>query len=484
MSPISLSRRAVVGAGAMGLIASSGISRLAPSVVAQSATPAATPEADANTLTPQEAQTIARDAYIYGFPIVENYKTLYAYSIAEGTPNYKAPFNEISNIARVFTPEDTAVVTPNSDTPYSFVSLELRAEPVVLTLAPVREGRYFSWQTFDLYTYLAPYIGSRTTGNGGGRFLFAGPSWSGETPEGVSMVLRLPTELGMTAARTQLFGPDDLDNVKQIQAGYTVEPLSRYLGKPAPPPAPAVDWLPYDPEKAAGIGFFAYLSFLLQFAPVLPEDEGIRASMARIGVVPGQRFDASSLSAEVQDALQAGIDAANAAIATDIATLGSASVLFGSRDFLRGRYFDRAVGAKYGIYGNAAEEAIYIPYSTDAVGQVLDGSSAGYTLHFAEGALPPVNAFWSLTIYDATTQLLVANPINRYLINSSMLPELTRDADGGLTLYLQHDQPAADRRANWLPLPDGPFYGLLRMYWPQEAILDGRWQPPAMEPAT
>lgn len=443
----------------------------------------ATPEGQVSELTPQEAQTIARDAYIYGFPIVENYKTIYAYAIAEGNPNYKAPFNQISSLARVATPADTTVISPNSDTPYSFLVLDLRAEPVVLTVAPIQEGRYFSWQNIDLYTYLAPYIGSRTTGNGGGRFLFAGPSWSGETPEGISMLLRLPTELGFSLGRTQLFGPDDLDHVIAVQAGYTAQTLSQYLGESAPPPAPTVDWLPYDETNAEGIGFFDYLSFILQFAPALPEDEGIRESMARIGVVPGQRFDASSLSAEVQDALQAGIDAANAAIAADIATLGSASVLFGSRDFLRGRYFDRAVGATYGIYGNAAEEAIYFPYNTDAVGQVADGSGAGYTLHFAEGALPPVNAFWSLTIYDATTQLLVANPINRYLINSPMLPELTRDADGGLTLYLQHDQPAADRQANWLPLPDGPFYAFLRMYWPQEAVLSGTWPAPGLQPA-
>jgi hypothetical protein len=434
-------------------------------------------------ITPQEAQAIARDAYIYGFPMVENYKTLFAYSIAEGTPNYKAPFNEISNIARVFTPEDTAIVTPNSDTPYSFVTLDLRAEPVVLTIAPVREGRYFSWMTVDLYTYLAPYIGSRTTGNGGGRFLFAGPSWSGETPEGVSMVLRLPTEFGLTAARTQLFGPEDLDNVRKVQAGYTVEPLSQYLGEPAPPPAPAVDWLLYDPEKAAGIGFFDYLSFLLQFAPPLPEDAGIRGQMARIGVVPGQPFDPSAHSAEIQAALQAGIDAANAAIAADIAVLGNADVLFGSREFLRGRYFDRAVGAKYGIYGNAKEEAIYVAYSTDAAGQGLDGSGAGYTLRFAAGELPPVSAFWSLTVYDGRSQLLVANPINRYLINSPMLPELEKDEDGGLTLLLQHNEPAAARKANWLPLPSGPFYAMLRMYWPQKPVLEGEWQAPAMQPA-
>jgi hypothetical protein len=444
----------------------------------------ATPEETMSALTPQEIQTIAQEAFIYGFPMVENYKTLYAYAIDESGPQYKAPFNVLYNTARVYTPDDTTIVTPNSDTPYSFVTLDLRAEPIVLTVPPIAQDRYFSWQSFDLYTYLPPYIGSRTTGNGGGTFLFAGPSWTGEAPDGITMVLELPTELGLTAARTQLFGPDDLDNVLQVQAGYKAEPLSQYLGKPAPPPAPAVAWPPYDEAKAEGLGFFAYLNFLLQFAPVLPEDQAIRDRLATIGVAPGQPFDVNALSPEIQAALQAGIDAANDLINLEIAALANANELFGSRDFLKGRYLDRAVGARYGIYGNAKEEAQYFPYKVDATGKPVDGRGAGYTLRFAPDGLPPVNAFWSLTIYDGQTQLLVANPINRYLINSPMLPQLQKDADGGITLILQHESPGAEKEANWLPLPDGPFFGVLRLYWPKAEASSGAWQPPALQPAS
>lgn len=479
-----MSRRTAVRAGAWSLATAAGIGRLRTSAAAQTATPMATPGADAGSLTPQEARAIARDTFIYGFPMVENYKTMYAYSVAEGTPNYKAPFNVVSNVATVYTPADTTIVTPNSDTPYSFVTLDLRAEPVVMTVAPIREGRYFSWQTIDLYTYLAPFIGSRATTNGGGRFLFAGPSWSGESPEGVSMVLRLPTDLALSIGRTQLFGPDDIDNVRKVQAGYTVQPLSAYLGEPAPPPAPEVAWMPYDGAKAQGIGFFDYLGFLLQFAPALPEDEGIRAQLARLGTVPGQPFAAEALSPEVQDALQAGIDDANAAIAANIATLSNATTLFGSRDFLRGRNFDRATGARYGIYGNAKEEAIYVGFSTDVEGRGLDGSNAGYTMTFAAGELPPVNAFWSVTVYDGKTQLLVANSIDRYLVNSSMLPDLTKDADGGLTIRLQYENPGPEQESNWLPVPNGPFYAILRMYWPQDPAINGTWQAPGMLPAS
>jgi hypothetical protein len=436
------------------------------------------------TLTPQEAQTIAEEAFIYGFPMVENYKTLYAYAIDEGGPQYKAPFNVLYNTARVYTPDDTTIVTPNSDTPYSFVTLDLRAEPIVLTVPPIEEDRYFSWQSFDLYTYLPPYLGSRTTGNGGGTFLLAGPSWTGETPAGITQVLAFPTELGLTVARTQLFGPDDLENVLKVQAGYKAEPLSQYLGEPSPPAAPAVAWPPYDEAKAEGLGFFAYLNFLLQFAPTLPEDQALRERLATIGVAPGQPFDTEALSPAIQEALQAGIDAANTMINLEIEALTNANELFGSRDFLKGRYLDRAVGARYGIYGNAKEEAQYFPYRVDATGKPVDGSGAGYTLRFAPDALPPVNAFWSLTIYDGKTQLLVANPIDRYLINSPMLPNLQKDADGGITLILQHESPGADKEANWLPLPDGPFFGVLRLYWPKAEASSGAWQLPALQPAS
>jgi hypothetical protein len=258
--------------------------------------------------------------------------------------------------------------------------------------------------------------------------------------------------------------------------------LSAYLGEPAPPAAPAVDWPPFDTEKAAGIGFFEYLNFLLQFAPVLPEDRPTREHISQIGIVPGQPFNAEALTPEMQEALLAGIAAGNDAMDLEINALPNVNEIFGSREFLRGRYFDRAAAAKFGIYGNAKEEAVYVSYTSDATGQPLDGKGHTYTLTFAADKLPPVNAFWSVTVYDGKTQLLVANPINRYLINSPMLPDLKTDADGGLTIYLQHESPGADREANWLPVPDGPFYAALRMYWPKQEVLDGEWQAPAMQP--
>ncbi|MFM9107049.1 MAG: DUF1254 domain-containing protein [Chloroflexota bacterium] len=434
-------------------------------------------------LSAAEIQEIATVAYVYGFPLVENYKTLHAYAIAEGNPQFKAPFNVLYNTGRVYTPDDVTVVTPNSDTPYSFVTLDLRAEPMVLRIAPVDEGRYYSWQTFDLYTYLLPYLGSRTTGNGGGAYLFAGPSWSGETPEGIDQVLRFPTELGLTCARTQLFGPDDLPNVLKVQAGYKAMPLSDYLGVAPPPPAPAVDWMPYDPATANGLGFFGLLAFLLQFCPLLPEDRETRDLIARIGVEPGKPFDAGKLPAETQAALLAGIATANTLIDIEVGAVAGSGDLFGSREFLRGRYLDRAAGDRLGIYGNAREEAYYIPYKVDASNQPLDGGKHAYTLRFEKGHLPQVDAFWSVTAYALPSQLLFANPLNRYLINSPMLDsgKLELGPDGSLTLYIQPQSPGADKEANWLPVPAGPFFCVLRNYLPKPSVISGEWTAPAMQ---
>lgn len=199
-----------------------------------------------------------------------------AYGCAAGVdpqkPEYKAPWTEIRNIPRVFTPEDRAVQTPNSDTPYSIVGVDLRAEPIVLTVPPIEKNRYFSVQLIDAYTHNFDYIGSRTTGNDGGSFLIAGPGWKGATPKGVKKVIRSETEFVFAPYRTQLFNPGDLDNVKKIQAGYKVQPLSAFLGQPAPPAAPVIDFIkPLTPtEQRASPEFFNILNFNLQFTPTHP----------------------------------------------------------------------------------------------------------------------------------------------------------------------------------------------------------------------
>lgn len=177
-----------------------------------------------------ETRAIAKDAYVYGFPVVESYRILNAYTLNKNSPEYKAPFNQIKNIPRVFTSKDRAIQTPNSDTPYSFAWLDLRAEPVVLTLPPVEKDRYYSVQLFDGYIQTIQFLGSRTTGNDGGKYLVVGPGWKGNVPDGISKVIHAETEMTFAVYRTQLKNADDLENVKKVQAGYKVETLSQYTG--------------------------------------------------------------------------------------------------------------------------------------------------------------------------------------------------------------------------------------------------------------
>ncbi len=438
-------------------------------------------------ITPDEARAIAKEAYIYGFPMVDSYRVQHSYFVDKGGPEYKAPWNEIFNNARVYTPDDKAIQTPNSDTPYSYVGADLRAEPLVFTVPEVDQGRYYSLQFIDMYTFNFAYVGSRATGNGAGSFLLAGPNWQGEKPEGIKDIIRSETELVFVLYRTQLFGPDDIENVKSIQAGYKVEPLSAFLGKPAPAAAPAIDFRkPLTPdEQKASPEFFDVLNFLLQFTPVNPVETDIRARFAKLGIEGGKTFDPNALSPETRAAVEGGMADAWAAFKTFKETeldtgKKTSGDGFGTREHLNGDYLSRMSSAVLGIYGNSKQEAMYPAYFTDAGHQPTSGANR-YTMRFAPDGLPPVNAFWSLTMYKLPESLLSANKLNRYLINSPMLPDLKKDADGGLTLYIQHESPGADKEANWLPAPEGPFFMAMRLYWPKEEALDGKWKAPSLE---
>jgi hypothetical protein len=418
--------------------------------------------------------------------MVTIYSTLYAFSVGKGNPQYKGPFNSILNVARVFTPDDTAFVTPNSDTPYTFIGPDVRAEPMVLSVPAMEKNRYFVFQMMDLYTFNFDYVGSRVTGNNGGDFLIAGPNWKGPTPKGITKVIHSETQLVNVVGRTQLFNPDDLDNVKKIQGGYRLRPLSEYLGNPAPPPAPEVKWIkPMVPaEQSKSLEFFNQLGFLLQLTSINPAEAALRKRFESIGIVPGKPFDATSLSDARKTALLNGMADGQKEIDAYRATLGGKSAdLFGSRAFLKNNYLKRATGTQVGIGANSKDEALYPIYDEDDQGKPLDGSSGRYVLRYAGGNFSPVNAFWSLTMYALPSQLLVKNPINRYLVNSPMLPNLKRDADGGLTIYIQNESPGADKEANWLPAPTGPFMMAARYYWPKPELLGDKWKSPAVRSA-
>jgi hypothetical protein len=267
--------------------------------------------------------------------------------------------------------------------------------------------------------------------------------------------------------------------------------LSAYLHRPAPPGAPAIDF-PVINKDLVKENFFEYLDFALQFAPAGPEEQEIRARLAKIGVGPGKTFSFKDLSLEHKLEIGLGMKAGDKRVDEKVAALGKeingwrVGSAFGDRAFYNGDWLLRAAAARAGIYGNDADEAMYPMTRWLASGEVLDGGKHGYTLTFKAGQYPPVNAFWSVTMYDGKTQLLIKNPINRYLINSPMLPSMKKNKDGSLTIYIQKKSPGKGKEANWLPAPDGPIYLVMRLYWPRTtppSILpagEGTWQPPAI----
>jgi hypothetical protein len=453
----------------------------------------ASPQQAIGDVTAEEAEATAREAYVYGFPMVMGYKALYSYVIDTSNPDYKGPFNQVACEARLFTPADRAVVTPNADTPYCMFWLDLRAEPLVLGVPEMEPERFYHFQLIDWYTHNFAYVGTLTTGNDAGSFLIAGPGWDGDKPDGIDEVLRSETDLVFVVTRTQLFGRDDLARVEALQQGYSLRPLSELLGADAPPAAPAPKFPVWHEGAQFDERFFGYLDFAMSLlGKPAPGREALWERLGRLGIGPGGSFDFAALPPEIQRAMKAGreagfadIEAFNAAHSRDPLVSGK---IFGTRKFLAESAATnftvgnldilRAAAAHMGLFGNSAAEAIYPTFLADADGKPLDASANRYSIRFAEGQLPPVKAFWSLTMYDGKTQLFIENPIDRYLLNSTMMDGFRVGDDGSLTLLIQKDPPDADLEPNWLPAPDGPFYMVLRLYGPEAEALDGTWTPP------
>lgn len=439
------------------------------------------------TATPAEARAIAKEAYLYGYPVVAMYKTLYTQAVDKGGANFKAPFNRIGNTAPVSTPRDSAFVTPNLDTPYSFVWMDLRKEPLVLTLPKIEDNRYYSVQLIDLYTQNFAYLGTRSTGNNGGHYMVAGPDWKGQQPVDIDRVVYSESNIAYALYRTQLFDEKDAGKVNQIQGGYKVQTLSSYVKQPAPAAVPKIEWPKPTATMTEGPQLFRYLNFMLAFAASQDSEKDLLARFAKIGIAPGAPFKLNQLTTEQRKALEDGIADGRAEFAAfkkdriDTRQVSS-SDLYGSRDRLKNNYLYRYAGADLGMFGNSADEAIDINYVVDSEGKPANGARHSYTVHFAKDQLPPADAFWSLTMYDGKTRLLVPNHKKRYLINSQMLPNLKLDADGGLTLALQHHEPPKAEQSNWLPAPPGPFYAVLRIYLPKPEVGNGQWKLPALTP--
>jgi hypothetical protein len=318
--------------------------------------------------------------------------------------------------------------------------------------------------------------------------LLTGPGWEGVAREDFDGVLPFDTDLVFVIGRTQLLGPDDVAALAKVMASYKMQPLSAYRGEDAPA-APAVQWPIWNDEASSDERFIGYLNFLLTFCqPIHPSEADLMARLAKIGIGPGVPFDTGALRDDVREAIRAGVTAARETMAAKTKTIlqkvngWMSSDVFGTREWYGGNYLLRAVAAMAGWGGNDVIEATYPTAREDADGEPLDGAHR-YQITF--DTLRPAKAFWSVTMYDTsydgTAGYLVENPINRYLINSTT-QGLVYGEDGSLTITIQHQQPQdATEQANWLPAPEGPFYLVMRIYWPEQAALDGTWTPPPVK---
>ena len=420
-----------------------------------------------------EATSIAEEAWIYAYPMMESYNTWRKQAVDAAAPEYVGGFGKYRHYSEPFTAANHDIVTPNNDTPYSWAWLDLRSEPWVLTEPTVPKDRYYVSQWIDLFTFNFAYVGVRATGYEGASYLFAGPKWKGETPKGIKQVFHAETDIVGTLTRTALDGPADVPNVKAIQARMKLQPLSVFLGQAPPPAAPAISFPPYDKAKAETHDFITYLNFFLQFAePPHPSEVSLRRRFAAIGVGPGKEWDASKVDPALLAAIDAGVKHGEEALKRKLAVTFESNGLFGPRNAVKTDYLMRAVAANKGLYGNSLEEAWYGGY-------VGDGSRPS-TVHFAKSELPPARFFWSMTLYTLPDRFLYANRIGRYSIGDRT-KGLKYGADGSLTLYLSHDPPAGDAKANWLPTPQAKYSLVARIYGPSPEAMQGKWKLPPLQ---
>jgi hypothetical protein len=439
--------------------------------------------ARAQSITEAEARSIAAEGYLYFYPLVTMDLTRKQLVNMPSTPGgMGGPMNSFTNIPAFPSAEMKAVVRPNFDTLYSSAWVDLTKEPMVIS-APDTGGRYYLLPMLDMWTDVFASPGWRTTGTQAGNFLLVPPGWRGTNPDGLTLI-EAPTPYVWIIGRTKTDGPADYDAVHKIQAGYKLAPLSEWGKTPKPveakidssvdvktPPKVQVDTM-------AGDKYFSYAAELLKLHPPHDTDQPIMARLKRIGFEAGKDFDASKLDPAIRKAIESAPKTAQSLMEWKMPTLARVANHWSMNTDTMGvygnYYLKRAIIAQAGLGANLPEDAIYPLSLGDEAGRPLDGANR-YTLHFEANALPPVEAFWSVTLYD-NEGFQVANALNRFAVSSWMPFE--RDPDGSLTLYVQNENPGKDREANWLPAPKGPFNLTMRLYAPRSEALTGRWNPP------
>jgi hypothetical protein len=435
----------------------------------------------------REALELGVEAYVYGYPLVLMDVTRAVTTTTPRPEGAKAPVNQFVHLRKFPDHTFTDVVSPNADTLYSSVWLDLKEEPQLLSVPDVGK-RYYLMPMLDAWTNVFASPGARTTGTGKSDFAIVGPQWTGTLPEGVH-VINAPTNTVWLIGRTQTNGASDYAAVRAIQDQYKLTPLSAW-GKPYSPPADApvaagVDAKTPPVERVAAMDaatFFGRLNALMKDNPPAAADAPALARFAKIGVAPGKPFDPRSMDPNVARGVERSVEAGQLEIigeakkphgqqinGWDISPANTAN--FGTD------YSFRAVVALGGLGANLQADAIYPRASVDGDGQPLHGKHR-YTIRFPRGQLPPVNAFWSLTMYNAQ-QAFIRNPLSRHAIGDR--DRLATNPDGSTTLYLHKDSPGADKESNWLPAPPDAFNVILRLYWPKKDIVEGLWRPPPIE---
>ena len=434
-------------------------------------------------VTEQEAQSIAVDAYIYFYPLIlMDITRKQSTNIEPGKEFGKGPMNVFVNVPEYPPADFKGVVRSNFDTLYSIAWLDLTKEPQVVS-APDTNGRYYLLPMLDMWTDVFASPGWRTTGTQAGNFLVTPRGWSGTVPAGFTQI-EAPTPYVWIIGRTKTDGAPDYGEVHKIQAGYKVTPLSEWGKSPKPievkiassvdmktPPKTQIDTMQADQ-------FFVYAAELLKLHPPHLTDQPIIAQLKRIGFEPGKSFDITKVDPVVKKALEAAPAAAQSLMEWKVPTLARVVNYWSMNTDTMGvygnYYLKRAIVAQLGLGANLPEDAIYPLNLADEVGKPLDGASK-YTIHFEKDATPPVNAFWSLTLYDSDG-FQVANSLNRFAVSSWM--PFKYNPDGSLDLYFQNESPGANKEANWLPAPKGPFNLTMRLYSPKSGALTGKWNPP------
>jgi len=436
-----------------------------------------------------EALRAGVDAYIYGYPLVtvDVTRSVMTNAAYPDLGAMRAPMNQILSMPQYPNATFRAVTAPNADTLYSSAFIDLSKEPQVLHV-PAMGERYFLMPILDAWTDVIASPGKRTGVKTATDFAITGPDWNGKLPPNVTQI-KSPTNLVWLLGRIYCDGTaEDYRAVHTLQAQLSLKPLSALGRRYSPPPGevnPRIDGKtpPRDQVNALGAQqYFQRLARLLKDNPPSPTDGKMVAQLAKIGVVPGRDFELRELDPTVRAALERVPKLAQQQILAHEKT-GGMLVQNGwevaTKTGVYGNdYLQRALVTWIGLGANLPEDAIYPVVRVDGAGRPLEGSNK-YVMHFAKGQTPPVNGFWSLTMYDEQ-MFFVDNPLDKYTV--SPRSDLRYNADGSLDLYLQNESPGKDKEANWLPAPKGAFVPMLRMYWPKRAVIEHIWEPPALQP--